>query len=420
MGNGANRNPGTYSLIECAFINFKGKKVDIKATMNQMDIQVDMFNTCMTGSIEIHDRQGNFQQNIPLIGEERLSMQFKIDESTPTITCLFDVYHLSRNIQSGENSMQYILYFTSHEFIANQITVIKDGFINKKPHEIIESCLKKISQKKLHVDESANPLNYVSPSIHPLEVINYVLPRSVSKTNNSAYVFYEDINGFNFRTIEKMYEHEPIDYFFSKKNLNNLNIDTEYYSVTSYELVQSYNTLDNISKGSYGATVYGIDPYTREYSKITYNYHSDEDFKKIKHADNDNPKNKLHTSDYKYKDAFLGHIKCLPISDTYQADKFKNIAKRNTQINLLSNGIKIVLQVAGNSDILIGSVINLSYPNKSSDNDKNALDKYLQGKYLVIAVRHVFTQTKYTTVMELARDNYHDNHENYDRTTLLS
>ena len=65
-------------------------------------------------------------------------------------------------------------------------------------------------------------------------------------------------------------------------------------------------------------------------------------------------------------------------------------------------------------------MINLSYPNKSSDNDKNALDKYLQGKYLVIAVRHVFTQTKYTTVMELARDNYHDNHENYDRTTLLS
>lgn len=416
----ANRTPGTYSLIECSFINFKGNKIDVKSVMNQLDIQIDMFNTCIFGSIEIHDRGGNFQQNMPLIGEERLSFKFKVDEATPQITLLFDVYHLARNIQSGENSMQYILYFASHEFLANQTILVSDGFVRKHPHDIIQSCMKRISNKKIDVEESANLINYVSPSIHPFEVINYIIPRSISKTSNSTYVFYEDINGFNFKTIEKMYESTPIDYYFTKKNLTNTNFETEYYSITSYEIVQSYNTLDNMSKGAYGATVFGLDPFTRDYTQVTYNYHSDEDFKKLKHIDNDNPKNKLHTSQYQYKNAFQGFLKCLPISESHQSDKFKNIAKRNSQINLLSNGLKIVLQVAGNSDILIGSVINIAYPNKSKDNDKNGLDKYLQGKYIVTAVRHIFTQTKYTTVMEIARDVYHDNHENYDRTTLLT
>lgn len=416
----ANRNPGMYSLIECSFINFKNQKIDIKSVINKIDVQADMFNTCMLGSIEIHDRGGNFQQNIPLIGEERISFKFKIDESTEEITLLFDVYHLSRNIQSGENTMQYILHFISHEFLANQTVLISDGFIRKKPHEIVKSCMTRISNKKINIEESANPINYVSPSIHPFAVINYVSPRSIAKSNNSTYVFFEDINGFNFKTIEKMYEGAAIDYYFSKKNLTNADFESEYYAITSYEIVQSYNTLDNMSKGSYGATVYGFDPYTRDYTKTTYNYNLDDDFKKLKHLDNNNPNNKLHTSQYQYKDAFQGFLKCLPISESHQGDKFKNIAKRNTQINLLTNGLKIVLQVAGNSDILVGSVINLNYPNKSRDNDKQPLDKYLSGKYLVTAVRHIFTQTKYTTVMEITRDVYHDNHEDYDRTTLLS
>ncbi len=66
-----NRKVGAYKLDNITITNYRGNTVDIKVSMIDFNIQLDIFNTSMHGQIRIKD-SNDFIQNLPLIGEELL------------------------------------------------------------------------------------------------------------------------------------------------------------------------------------------------------------------------------------------------------------------------------------------------------------------------------------------------------------
>jgi hypothetical protein len=83
----------------------------------------------------------------------------------------------------------------------------------------------------------------------------------------------------------------------------------------------------------------------------------------------------------------------------------KHLPYRNSQMQL-ANYIRIRILVAGNSDLSVGSVIsvNIFETKMMSPNDVRKRDTYLSGKYLITAVRHIINATRYTTIVELAKE----------------
>lgn len=412
----ANRFPGQYTLKQLTLINFRGNAIDIKAALISVDIQLDIFNSTMHGTLKIQDKS-DFQQNFPLIGEEKLIIEFATDKAAGYISLEFYIYRKANVSPNGDRAFIYEMPFSSTEFLRNQETLIRTSFHKRTITDIVATTLKKITAKKLTIDDTLGTISFIPPSIHPFEVINYCLPRAISKAfpNGAGYIFYEDLNGFNFRTIESLHKGNALKYTFDNKNVVNSDFNKELYTVTNYNIIQQFNVLDNMSKGMYGTRTYDINPYTREYGIIDYNYFSD-DYKKTEHIDSNNTNHSVHTSLFQFKNAYKGHQRCYP---TYGfQNKSKNIGVRYSQLNQITNGLKLIIEVAGNTEINVGKIIQLDYPNNSIAKDQS-LDLYMRGKYLVTAVRHILTGSELTTVMELSKDDYYDNHENNNRVGML-
>lgn len=413
----ANRKPGQYSLSSISIINYAGKTIDIKASMIEMDIQSDLFNTCLHGSITIKD-SADFQQNVPLVGEEKLTISYKIDKESEAVEKTFYIYSLVDKIKRGEDGFEYKLNFCSIELLNNRATTLSESFFRSSPDNIVKKCLKNISDKKLNIEESANTIDYIAPSISPFEIINYMTSRTISKKypNTGTYVFFEDMKEFNFKTIDSLIAAEPVAvYSFNHKNQTNISIDVEFYSVTKWEVIQHYDILDSLNKGAYGVTTRILDPFTRDYGVKTFNILNEEDYKKIEHTDKD-IKNSLHTSKFNFTSAASSFIKFRMVYGS--EDKENIMGARYSQINRITNGYKLTAQIPGNDELRTGDVITLNYLNYSKD-EKNQKDLFLQGKYLIVAMRHFFTPSEYQIALELVKDSYYSNHEDYDRIQLI-
>ena len=64
------------------------------------------------------------------------------------------------------------------------------------------------------------------------------------------------------------------------------------------------------------------------------------------------------------------------------------------------NGFNVEMTVAGNSNITVGDIVDLKAAIYRTTSD----EKYLSGKYLVAAVNHMVTLSKYVTIVTLSRD----------------
>lgn len=413
----ANRKPGQYALSAISIINYAGKAIDIKSSMVEMDIQSDLFNTCLHGTITIKD-SGDFQQNVPLVGEEQLIITYQMDKESNKIEKTFYIYNLVDKIKRGEDSFEYKLNFCSIELLNNRATTLSESFFKSSPDSIVKKCLSRISNKNINIEESANTIDYIAPSISPFEVINYMTSRTISKKypNTGTYVFYEDMKEFNFKTIDSLIVAPPVaTYEFNHKNQTNTSIESEFYSVTKWEVTQHYDVLDSLNKGAYGVTTRILDPFTRDYGVKTFDVLNVDDYKKIEHIDKD-VKNSLHTSKFKFTTASSAFIKFRMVYGN--EDKENIMGARYSQINRITNGYKMVAQIPGNDDLKTGDIITLNYLNHSKD-EKNSMDLFLQGNYIIVAMRHFYTPSEYHIALELVKDAYHNNHEDYDRTNLI-
>lgn len=414
------RHAGQYKLKELTLTNFKGKKVDVKASLIKMDIQTDLFNNCMHGSVQLRDK-GNFIQNIPIIGEELLTITIQADNEQKPKSFTFYIFQ-NENVEiQGKDTFNYTLYFASIELLNNRSLSVSEGFKNINTTKMIEKMFDRISKKQLNTENTSNSLNYVAPNISPLEIINYVCSRSISNKNPNAasYVFYEDLNGFNFKTIDSLMVEKPkFTYEFNHKSESNTDFSTEYYSVNSWKVDQHFNILDNINKGMYGSTTYALDPFTREFKKYVYNYFSKKDYMKTTHIESANPQNKLHTSQFMFKEVADNYNK-FGMVGSHQNGKLEKLGIRYSQINQLTNSYKLILEIPGNSDLYAGDMLQIEYLNYSTDHEKEKKDLFVKGKYIVMATRHIFTQVEYQMVVEVVKDSFYNDHEKYDRVGMI-
>ena len=72
------------------------------------------------------------------------------------------------------------------------------------------------SKKKLKKDRSANKYTFVGNLKRPFDTIQWLCPKSQASKKSFGFLFYETLDGYNFRSIEKLLEQdlvtEPVRY----------------------------------------------------------------------------------------------------------------------------------------------------------------------------------------------------------------
>lgn len=387
---------------------------ELTGLWNAINIYENIFSNVVTGTLEMKDGV-NVYAELGLHGQEYLWISFNKPGDTEKLTKYeraFRIYKVSEK-QPGESQIQsYVIHFCSEELIfSNQITIsrsLKDMVISDYVYSICTRDLR-INNRKLDLlnnfEWSVGVQNFVIPSLHPLDAIQ-ILSQNAFSASLSPFMFFENNQGFNFISLENMFNKSPL----TTLNYSNAKI-TEDASTAAFKnanqiskmkFTNSFDMLRNTQKLTYSGRLYTLDILRQRYEKNDYNVKKlpetnfiDGKNVPINNAANRNEKELTEEFGTKlfYHITNKGQTNTPYLSSrafrVVDTNIESTLVQRESLLNLLNNTI-LNCTVPGNTLFTVGNIVEIEMPSFASNatNIRN-IDPYLSGKYLITAVRHV-------------------------------
>ena len=325
----------------------------------------------------------------------------------------------TRDIQESTNKVVYTVDMTSTEYHDNDNfeNVVKkryEGKISDSVRSILQSTLK--TKKSIIADSVLNDLNFTGKSQKPFYLCTWLAKRCVpdiqgANKNLAGYFFYETADGFQFRSIDKLFQQTP------KRKLifNNIigQIPPGYDGkILSYSFDSTINLKRLRLTGAIGqAETRTFDPYTNTYkatnsvnSKIQFNEDNTGGTERINYGNDQDKTTKR-------------YIKILDTGTLPRGTNLKQQLNRSKEVNfnvddiliqssMRYNGlftIKLSLTIAGDFSIRAGDIIHCDFPEISSKENITYSQKK-SGIYMVSDVAHRITKNNCYTTLNLVRE----------------
>lgn len=388
--------------IDYITINVGGEQIDLKGVMLELVLYESILSSTMTGTITIVETANLINNNSIGYGDV-----IKFNYSTAGFQKRkFEgvVYKISAPSRITEKSTGYTLYFTTKELINNLSEVVTEGYrseISDMAQFIFDKVDTKI--KPLVKERTRNIEQFVFPTVQPFEAISMLTRKAVSDSGNYGYMFYEDSVQFNFRSIESLYQQEPIAHYTYKSG--KVYEDSKQSTKESFSSFQEYTILPNISyieymgSGLLGSTWNFFSVHNKQTD--TYKYNIEESFKKDKSLGSfPLAKNSLEI-DYDNTN-FLGY-RGVPRQNGHPY-----VMNKNSWANIETQ--QAIVVTFGNSDVRVGVVCTAIIPLWSSNNTNptNPDKDLLSGKFLFSEIKHVFSIESYIQTIKLTKNAFED------------
>lgn len=417
--------PQDFSIQSLDFVTSNGTTIDLKKLMVEMSIYEDLYSFSMSGYIRIRDAQG-FIELLQLSGNEFIKIDFgKVKSAPNNIVQTFKVYKIGdRKPDGNQNAENYSIYFCSEELILSEQTKISKSYKGKKIDEIVRDILvnqMKVNNKKIEkIEKTSGVYDFVVPRLKPFEVISWasLYARPAAFPNSADMLFFETNNGYNFRSLQSMYSDSVYaTYKHQPQNAPEQSMQDKITSILKYELVKSYNNLEDTNCGAFANRVVTIDPLTRttkttDFSLTDYRNQS----KSLNaNAPTNVSKNRLGVKQDRNFEAnfkiaignsnqpsvkYIGQVPGSTVKDVFAET---TIPLRTAQLSL-ANYTVLKMSIPGDPGITTGKTIQVNILSLSPS-DSKPVDKFYSGKYLVTAVRHIVqAQGVYQTILEVCKD----------------
>jgi len=420
--------PQDFSLKTLNLLTGNGKKIELKKLMVDMSYYEDIYTFCSSGYISLIDAQG-FVELLRITGNEYLEVNFgKVKNGKNSTDQLFRVYKIDNKIPSGNNNSEgFTLYFCSEELLLSEQTKISKAYIGQKISDIVEDILTeklKVKTDKINrIEPTTGMYDFTIPKMKAFEAISWISTYARPQKYNfgADMLFFETKDGYNFRSLQSMFKDEIYaTYKYEPKNLSDdeQSFQDKTLNVLQYEIGKAYDALSDIASGIFANRLVSIDPLTRSFNVTDFNLKSFEKVaeklnnssilkqlqNRLGKVQNESPESVLKVMTGNSNQSLVPYIK----------EKEGGIAKdifaevyvplRTAQISL-ANFTNMKIVVPGDPGITAGRTIQFNLPTLKPSTNKKELDKFLSGKYLVVAVRHTIqARGVYQTVMEIAKD----------------
>lgn len=415
-----------YALSELNLITPEAT-VSLKAMMLEISYYEDIFNCSTSGHVLIKDSI-SLIDNLGICGNEFLKLTFKRSpKARDEYSRYFRVYRVSERIQDNNFTETYSLHFCSEElFLSEQIKVNK-SYKNMAINDIIYDILKNYLQipvNRINMDQSKGLYDFIITNKKPFQAVNWLtnIAQPFDKgdsTDGADFLFFENQDGFNFLSLEKMYKKNPYStYTYNVHNAGRLvgngtstdELSRSLTGIKSYKFLDTFDSLYGVVTGAFANSVRIVDPLTRTHKEVVFNYN---DYFNSGSNLNKSPvigfvKNRLGKYPYENSQAVfkevqsnMEHKKAKHLSDTPSAVANDIMAEvfvpyRTAQLALATySRLRIVL--TGDPNLSIGKVIQVNLPSNVSNS----------GKYLITSVRHIIdAKMRYEVVVEVAKNSF--------------
>jgi hypothetical protein len=390
-----------------------------------------------------------------LSGNDFLELKFrksKLVEEGQSISKYFRIYRVGERILNNSETESYALHFCSEELFLSEQTKVSKAYDGKTIEEIVTDILNKhmqIDEKYLTIESTEGIYDFVIPYKKPFDAINwlanYAIPTEAKTVKGADFVFFENSEGFNFRSLQSLFTSRIYNnYIYSQKNVDNLgnkgSLGRDLSTIKSYTFLDTFDTLYGTVSGAFANRLITIDPLTRRYTDTKFDYVSDYQNKlndKEKNSLINNTQNRLGKTANQNYDAVLKVMttnanqktavgildKPHTVANDIRVEKY--VPYRTAQL-ALSHYVRIKLTISGDPNLTVGTTINVELPSSASNKDGSGLnegltDQQYSGKYLITSVRHIVSsQMKYETVLEDVKDGYKSSLSNFKDTKKLA
>lgn len=398
-------------------------KFSLGGIFQELNIFDTMLMPCMSGNISITDGIG-LSQKLYFDGSEVISIDItKSNESLIAFNMKkkFRIYKQTDRKNENQTSESYILHFVSDEFMYSLQQKVNQSFVG--PYD---DAAKKILNRYLKVpnpvvEKTQGNHSFIIPLLTPFDSLNWLASRSLNNKNIPNFIFFQNKYAYNFVSLDTIFTNREI----AKINFNPKNISTstqgndEFFGASDVRVITQFNVAQNIMDGTYAGKFIGFDILTRNVSINSIPFNSV--YTKGKHL-NKHPNVPAGTN----KDGLNvdemadSKVSLYPFMSTRKNNEY---TKKNDNITatiidatdsyvfqrsaLLSNLISTRLQITlpGNFSLSSGFNVYLKYPKRGVyDSPSDVMDKTLEGKYLIVAARHIIRYDKHETLLEVASD----------------
>lgn len=393
-----------------------GKTIDIKNQILGINIYEDIFSPFISGTLTVKDSL-DISNSLPFAGEEVLSLIIEtpsINDPGKMIVGDFYVYKMADREYTNDRSVLYGLHFISIEAITDvnkKLSKAFKGSVDDIAIELVKSKVGLESTKQFIYDKSKDNIKFVANYWSPVEAIDFLCHNSNNKSGSPSYLFYENRDGFNFVTLDLLYQ-QPIFQDFNYNNFTKIidstssrDINQDYKRITEISIPKSFDYLEDIGTGKYSSKRITYDFVTKQYKISAFDYF--QEYGRGRHL-NTFPvvSPGLNRKFNAWVSSGINHFE---VHTGYGATTLDNTSEqRRRSLLLQSRSNSVNITVPGRTDYTAGQKVNLTLyqtePIKSSDDNNDILDKVNSGNYIISAINHVISRSGHECMMELIKD----------------
>lgn len=437
---------GQFEIEVCDLITSSGEIADLTKSLIEVNIFEDIYSSALKGSVIIADTN-NMIRNLQILGQDYIRLKvrtpgFEDDKCFDFSENVFAVYKIGTRAEPTSRSEIFELSFVSVEALTNVRKRISKS-LTGSPSEIFEQLMKGDysinTKKKLYIEKSSGIRKYVVPNNNPFKFIESLMQEAVSSNTQSPfYLFFENVRGYHFRTLQSLYNEETKQ-DFNTGELGELedrgskvgDIEKQYRTVIADEQTGTNDMFKNIVSGLIANKLRTLDIHNKRIETKDHNYF--DNFNKFNHINgdinkdnpiysdapieedgsriSDYPNSKVYLHPYQVDDTTGGdplHYNKTTESYSYTPPTNKESIQfmMGKMIELATAG-SMNLKVNGHTGLACGDTITYTKPDAHAK-ENGFIDELDSGKFLITAARHIFSKIdqRHQIVMTCNRDSH--------------
>jgi len=404
------------------------KKIDLTNSIVFCDYFEDILSPCVTMTIQIAATYSIYN-GLPIRGGEKVLL----DIDTVSGNFLLDgdygmyVYKVS-GIVADANKEYFTLHLASREALTNETARVQKKYEKKPINDHVKDILKNVLQTKKYkeenIEKTSNSYSFIGTVKKPFHVLTWLGPKGIPATSSSGknglkakgvsgFIFYENKDGFNFRSIDTLVSSTKTQTGSSNKEEITKYTYTQAieqgatnnnFTILNYSFEKNIDLMKALRVGMYSNVTYFYDLYENKVEGITYNI-SEEVKSKL------GGQGKLgYPEDFGTRPSRI----LFRTSDTGIMDKGgdtsdsgrdnTDMAKSFARYNLLfTQSLNMVVPL--NVNLKAGGIVYAQFQ-KIDASKSGDVDEEQSGNYLIKELRHHFEGGQMVTSLKLIRDSY--------------
>ena len=312
-----------------------------------------------------------------------------------------------KNVTMDFKESKSTLECVSKDFLRNEVARLNRRFtgnITEIVKKIMEEEPKGIeTTKDIEVDQATNSYTFCGNLKRSIDTIQWLQPKAKSE-NQFGFLFFEDYDGYKFKSIESLLKQEPFtDQPFEMSQTST----SSRFAILDAVMVQTNDIFLNMRSGTYNNDTTYIDLISQTKSVDDFKIDNLKDLKNPpKLPDNltDNTSRKM----LRFDDPGVMQ-KGSKREDEQPKEELAKIQNQSYARNNLLFSQALKIKVSFNPSLRVGKIIEVRLPVDTDSSESGV--KYqklgkgdLSGKYLISELRHKVGSNKSSTHLTLVRD----------------